>query len=62
MTDTKRRTLRLWAEAEKKLSFEQVDDEFDLGPLLGWADAMIELELIKEMENKGVNHAETDKS
>jgi len=54
MTDIKRRTLRMWAEAEKQLSVPpDVKDLGDLGPLMGWADVRVELEILRELETDG---------
>jgi len=46
MDDIKRRTLLMWAEIEKKLSFpDGCIENFQ-----GWADVMIELQLLREKE------------
>jgi len=53
MTDIKRRTLRMWAEADKQLSIKDFDPKWPTGPLMAWADAKIELQILKELEANG---------
>jgi hypothetical protein len=48
MDDIKRRTLLMWADAERRLSLPDCHYEV----LMGWADAMIELQLLREKERE----------